>query len=187
MRRQSSKIWDNEDKVLAAYASGKSISHIRRVFGGDDSTIAQFLRDRNVEVRGQGFYLEAARNPHYKGGSISRDGYRSIHVNGKNIFEHRKVMQDFLKRNLSINEHVHHLNGNKLDNRIENLAVLTPSAHGTISARQYSDWRKMYQCRIAELESLLETFHAQARRPVPLTTRQDSRPGVSTTFNPTNP
>lgn len=55
--------------------------------------------------------------------------YKQLNINGKHIDEHRKVMQDHLGRKLARNEHVHHINGNKRDNRIENLMIVTPQEH----------------------------------------------------------
>lgn len=42
---------------------------------------------------------------------------------------HRDIMESFLCRKLLKNEHVHHINENKLDNRLDNLMVLTASEH----------------------------------------------------------
>jgi hypothetical protein len=60
----------------------------------------------------------------------------SLHTNGYLVIGrtkiHRAVMEYFLGRQLKSNEFVHHINSDKLDNRIENLSVVTASSHGSI-------------------------------------------------------
>lgn len=55
--------------------------------------------------------------------------YKRTTYKGKPIDEHRKVMEIYLGRKLKRNEYVHHKNGNKRDNRIENLELMTPLEH----------------------------------------------------------
>lgn len=64
--------------------------------------------------------------------------YVVITVDGKRVREHRYVMEKFLGRKLSKNEHVHHINGNPQDNRIENLQVLTNSEHQKLELSFFS-------------------------------------------------
>ncbi len=68
----------------------------------------------------------------YKGGTISSQGYKVFHRDGKRILEHRDVMEKYIGRKLNKGEQVHHRNGNKLDNRIVNLMLLTSSEHAKL-------------------------------------------------------
>lgn len=64
---------------------------------------------------------------------MSTDGYWIIHTpDGGEMKEHRWIMAQHLKRKLLPSEIVHHLNHDKLDNRLENLSVVSRSEHNKI-------------------------------------------------------
>lgn len=85
---------------------------------------------------------------HYKK-RIASNGYIMIYVpnhpnSGINGFiaEHRLIMERYLGRYLESNEYVHHINGNRQDNSIENLQVMSNINHGEIHHKKWEKSRK---------------------------------------------
>ena len=63
-------------------------------------------------------------------GNISpKTTYTQLTIKGKKIDEHRHVMQLHLGRKLKRDEIVHHKDGNKKNNSVDNLQVMSQSQH----------------------------------------------------------
>ena len=55
--------------------------------------------------------------------------YKTCKINGKTKLLHRHLMEQQIGRALLPGEHVHHKNGDRWDNRMENLELLTHKDH----------------------------------------------------------
>ena len=88
----------------------------------------EFLVSPSVAKRGQKYCSRRCSMKRKDGKSLSSDGY----FIEKNKKVQRIVMEKHLGRNLKPTEIVHHINGDKLDNRLENLQVVTRAEHNKI-------------------------------------------------------
>jgi len=69
-------------------------------------------------------------NPGWKGGGYTNaQGYRMVKVDGRDVLEHRHIMEQAIGRPLLPTEHVHHKNHQRADNRLENLEVMDGREH----------------------------------------------------------
>ena len=79
--------------------------------------------------------------------------------------EHRFIMENKIGRKLTSSEHIHHINGNKSDNRIENLEIISNGDHKRF--HQHQRFAKYYAGRWSEnfdaciICGLTEKVHAK--------------------------
>ena len=72
----------------------------------------------------------ASKHPRQRaaaGSGTIMGGYRSFVKNGRRVMEHRLIMEAHIGRPLLREETVHHINGDRLDNRLENLELWSSS------------------------------------------------------------
>lgn len=65
----------------------------------------------------------------YHGSGFIKEGY---YMFSNKIKRARLIMEKHIGRQLKSNEHIHHINENKLDDRIENLQIVSQSQHAKI-------------------------------------------------------
>ena len=86
-------------------------------------------------------------------------GYVMINIDGKRILEHRYVMEQHLGRPLLPKENVHHLNGNRSDNRLENLELWNKSQPTGQRIKDLVEWAqeilKLYKEEINKCQDLV--------------------------------
>ena len=128
--------------VCNMFKEGKSVKEIAEHFGNTTARISRILNPRGFR----------SRNPNQNrpdGKFLDKEGYLwirmedddpliSMRTKRKIVLDHRLVVARHYNRPLDKDETVHHINGNKQDNRFENLQ-LRQGKHGKGTVRQCFD------------------------------------------------
>lgn len=134
---------EEEAEILKRYSDGQSQEDIATALGTSQPRISRLVRQYGAErdkYKGRqpskDYILHASG---YKMVLVSRDHPLSaMRTNTGYVMEHRLVMAQALGRPLRKDETVHHINGDRCDNRLENLQ-LRNGKHGNGVVLQCND------------------------------------------------
>ena len=138
---------------------GMSVLRVATIVGIDSAVLRVALRERGIVPRIPAEFhtvpVDVPDAPPLFPGEIlpsgrrrwlRDDGYVGTLMKGRHRREHRWIMEEHLGRTLGRDEHVHHRNGVKHDNRLKNLVVLDKWKHHLIENTLQGRWARHHDC-----------------------------------------
>ena len=111
------------------------------------------MRTRTTKLGAQQRYIRG-HNRRNTGRGWFECGYKYVSVDGHKIAEHRLIVQEREGKKLTSNEVVHHVNGDRFDNRPENLVVVSRAEHRRLhSGTKWKRWTPAEKLRALELKA----------------------------------
>lgn len=116
---------------LAGYKTANRLRGVKRQFSPEHCLNISIGKKRMFEGKAKGFEIH--------------NGYIRL-TRGENCRrnQHVVIMEEHIGRKLHADEVVHHRNGNKQDNRISNLQLMTRAEHSKLHAIMRNQERKIY-------------------------------------------
>lgn len=127
-----------QDEVINRHLNGETVTVIAHSLGVDNKRIKELLNSAGIPIRKMAWGKNHSR---WTGGRyVDPYGYVQITLDrndplreGRNNREHRYVMAKFLGRKLKTTETVHHKDGNRSNNDLDNLQLRSgPHGEGII-------------------------------------------------------
>ena len=128
--------------LIREYKSGLTQREIADKLSVSAACITKYFKKYGIKTRTKSELASGNKNPNWHGGKRTvKEGYVLVyapdhpncHKDGT-MYEHQIIMEKHIGRLLKKDEVVHHINGNRSDNRIENLMLLTNSDHAKLHA-----------------------------------------------------
>lgn len=128
-----------DKKWMEKEYSNKTTTMIARKCNVSTSIILKWLKRFNIKIRSRNERMSGKFHHSFEGNSFLSNGYKNIYCPNhprihrlKNkrpyVKEHIIIMEKHLKRFLNKGEEIHHMDGNKLNNDINNLKLFKSSS-----------------------------------------------------------
>lgn len=135
---------------------GFTYKEIGEKLGITKQMVGLYAKSYNLQRRGTCIFKAYEGYEH----KDSKNGYIRIYHDGKFVQKHRLVMEQQLGRPLLLSELVHHINGDRTDNRPQNLQLLTSKTHMVKTNKCHGclvmKENKRLRARVRELERFLQ-------------------------------
>jgi hypothetical protein len=148
-KRSAFDPWHNQIAATASIGLDSVQIHALLDLPLHPKQLQKYMRQHGIQLQTTRGARPAERNPNWRGGVSHDGGYRSLRrpdhpsaTKAGYVREHRLVMEEYLGRYLEPHEVVHHANGDRHDNRIENLELFSSNGEHLAETRagQIPNW-----------------------------------------------
>jgi hypothetical protein len=156
--------WNKDELQRLYWDEGLNLREIGCKLGVVSQAVLQTMKKFGIKRRTKSEVTRGEKHYNWKGGRyLHKDGY--VYVKAENhprksnrgyVFEHVLIVEKHLNRFLRKGEVVHHFNGIKTDNRIENLIVMRQQDHSNLIP--------LFKKRIRVLEEENKTLRQQVMK-----------------------